>query len=224
MAWTYEKTKAGYARLWNTISVKAKDADRFAKIIIKNEARYRVIQKETGVPWFFVGALHMRESSCNFNGVLHNGEHIIGTDRKTRLVPRGRGPFSTWEEAAVDALKLKGMDRTRSWPIERIGFAAELFNGLGYANRGVNSPYLWAGSNHQQPGKYVADHVWDAKATDKQMGVMTVIKRICELRPDVAMQLGSQPPPPDIAQTEPKQPSTFGRLFSALLSIFKRKP
>lgn len=31
-----------------------------------------------------------------------------------------------------------------------------------------------------------------------------------------------QPPPPDIAPTEPKQPSMLGRLFAALLSIFRR--
>ena len=57
---------------------------------------------------YILGALHFKEASGNFNGVLHNGEHIIGTDRKTSIVPIGRGPFSTWEDSAVDAILLNG--------------------------------------------------------------------------------------------------------------------
>jgi lysozyme family protein len=183
MAWTFENTKAGYAKLWNSIKVTNKaGADKFAKKIIAAEPRYRKIQDATGVPWYFVGLLHMRESSNDFRGVLHNGEHIIGAGKKTRLVPAGRGPFSTWEDAAIDALKLKGFHKIKEWPVERFAYEAERFNGLGYTKQGVNSPYLWAGSNHQQPGKYVADHQWSPTAVDTQMGVMTVLKRIHEIQ------------------------------------------
>lgn len=220
MAWTYEATKAGYAKLWRTIAVKHRDADRFAQTIIKNEARYKVIEAKTGVPWFFVGVLHMRESSCDFAGVLHNGQKIIGRNKKTTLVPKGRGPFSSWEEAAVDALKLKGLEKIKLWPAERMGYESERYNGLGYANKGINSPYVWAGSNHQQPGKYIADHVWSSTAMDTQMGTMTVLKRICELRPDVALRVGNPAPaPPDIPKMD-DQPKVGW--FAAILSIFKR--
>jgi lysozyme family protein len=211
MAWTYAATQKGYANLWSRIQIKDKKAaDRFAKVIIAAEARYKQTEKATGVPWFFIGALHMRESSCNFSGVLHNGEHIIGTGKKTRLVPAGRGPFKTWEAAAIDALKLKNLHKIAQWDVARMGFEAERFNGLGYTKKGTNSPYLWAGSNLQQPGKYVADHVWDAKATDTQLGVMTVLKRLCELRPDIASAVGGSylPPPPDVEPVKKPKPET----------------
>ena len=222
MAWTYEATKAGYGNLWRTIQVKSKDADRFAKIIIKNEARYKAIEAKTGVPWFFVGVLHMRESSCDFAGVLHNGQKIIGRNKKTTIVPKGRGPFSSWEEAAVDALKLKGLEKIKAWPIERMGYESERYNGMGYANKGINSPYLWGGSNHQQPGKYIADHVWSATAMDAQMGTMTVIKRIVELRPDA---MKGKPafvsPPPDIEPVH-RGAGLFASMFAAIAALFKR--
>jgi lysozyme family protein len=213
--WTFEGTKRGYSKLWKSIAIKkgkdAENADRFARRIIAAEARYKGVQKAIGVPWYFIGALHMRESSNSFNGVLHNGDQIIGTGRKTYRVPKGRGPFSTWEESAIDALKLKNLDEVSEWSAERMGFEAELFNGIGYVARGVNSAYVWAGSNHEQTGKYVADHVWDGDFDDPQIGVMTVLKRLCEIRPDIADQLYGSIPPPDIEPTEPK-PGIWSRI------------
>lgn len=196
MAWTYAATQAGYRNLWNKIAIKQSDAadtDRFARKIIAAEARYKKTEASTGVPWFFIGALHMRESACNFAGVLHNGEHIIGTGKKTRLVPKGRGPFSSWEAAAVDALRLKNLHKVTDWNVSRMGFEAERYNGLGYTKKGVNSAYLWAGSNLEQRGKYIADGVWGSNADDKQIGVMTVLKRLAELRPDVAARISGAP-------------------------------
>ena len=157
--WTYEATRKGYANLWDTCTIKASDAknaDKFAKLIIKGETKYRQVEAVTGVYWAFIGALHMRESSCSFAGVLHNGEKIIGTKRKTRLVPAGRGPFATWQEAAIDALSLKShLWIGRDWCPALMGYVSECFNGLGYVGKGVNSAYCWAGSNHEQTGKYV---------------------------------------------------------------------
>ncbi len=103
--------------MWSTATLKggtdAANAETFANKIIAAEARYKAVQASTGVPWYFIGALHMRESSCDFRGVLHNGDRIIGTGGLTVRVPAGRGPFSTWEESAVDALKLKDMHRVQ---------------------------------------------------------------------------------------------------------------
>lgn len=191
--WSFEQTKRGYANLWAKIEIKpgadAVNADRFAKKIIANLDRYRAVERATGVPGFFIGGLHMRESGCSFDGVLHNGERIIGTGRKTRLVPAGRGPFASWEAAAIDALQLKGLHKITDWTVARMGYEAERFNGLGYVGKGVNSAYVWAGSNLEQSGKYVADHVWDKGFDDPQIGVMTVLKRLAELRSDIAARL-----------------------------------
>jgi lysozyme family protein len=213
MAWTFEATARGYANLFLTAKLKggtdAAQADIFADKIIAAEQRYRAVQNATGVPWFFIGALHMRESSCNFAGVLHNGDKIIGTGGLTTRVPAGRGPFSTWEESAIDALKLKDMHRVQHWSAPRMLFQSEEFNGPGYRNKGVNSPYVWAGTNHEQLGKYIADHVWDSTHDDTQLGVAAVLIRLAEKRPDIAADLypstTEKPPVDDTDQTTNKQ-------------------
>lgn len=193
MAWTFEATERGYANLWKAATLKggadAANAEGFADKIIAAEQRYRAVQASTGVPWYFIGALHMRESSCNFAGVLHNGDRIIGTGGLTTRVPAGRGPFATWEESAIDALKLKDMHRVQSWSVARMLYQAEVFNGLGYTGKGINSPYVWAGTNQEQLGKYVADHKFDPKADDTQLGVAAVLIRLAQKRADIRADL-----------------------------------
>lgn len=187
---TFEATAAGYRNLWKSMRVtRVAECDTAARRILAGRSRYQAVERSTGVPWFFIGLLHMRESGCNFAGVLHNGEHILGTPRKTRLVPAGRGPFTTWEEAAIDALRLKGLHMVKEWPIERIGYECERFNGWGYLGR-VNSPYVWAGSNHYSRGKYIADHVFSATHVDKQLGTMPVLAALYKMDTEVAKRVG----------------------------------
>jgi lysozyme family protein len=179
---TLNEMRAGYKNLWSSMKItRTSQVEAAAKKIIKNKAKYQAVEAKVGTPWYMIGALHMRESNNDFRGVLHNGEHIIGTKRKTRLVPAGRGPFSTWEEAAIDALKLKKHHLIKDWSIEQILYSCEQFNGWGYLNKGINSPYMWAGSNHYTRGKYVADHVFSGSTVDSQLGVAPVMKRVKEL-------------------------------------------
>jgi lysozyme family protein len=209
-AFSFEATRAGYLNMWRSMVLRA-DRDSAissaARRIIANRTRYRAVEMRTGVPWFLQGILHMRESSNNFAGVLHNGERIIGTGRLTKLVPAGRGPFETWEDSAVDALQLKGLHKIKEWTVERCGYEAERFNGFGYMSKRVNSPYLWAGSNHYTAGKYVRDGVYDSSHVDTQLGVMPVLKRIAELDITVRDALISGhipvPLPPDIPAPKP---------------------
>lgn len=206
MPWTFEATERGYTNLWRSATLKggadATAAETFANKIIAAEDRYRAVQAATGVPWYFIGALHMRESGCNFAGVLHNGEHIIGTGRVTSLEPPNRGPFATWQESAIDALKLKGMHRVQAWSAARMLYQAEVFNGLGYANKGINSPYVWAGTNREQRGKYVADHKFDPNAEDTQLGVAAVLIRLAEKRPDIHADLYPSTTEPPMDDTD----------------------
>ena len=55
---------------------------------------------------------------------------------------------------------------------------AERYNGLGYRNKGLPSPYVWAGTDKYTSGKYVADGVFDPNYVDQQLGVMLMIKSI----------------------------------------------
>jgi hypothetical protein len=131
----------------------------------------------------------MRESSCNFAGVLHNGEHIIGTGRQTSLVPAGRGPFDTWEEAAIDALgePPHNMRLIKAWTSERVCYEAEKYNGFGYRGRGP-SPYVWSGTTVYSRGKYVADGVYDSQHRDAQLGVWPMYIRALDLAGEASLR------------------------------------
>jgi len=183
---TFVQLSPRYTRFWADMKVTGVAAlDSAGAKLIRSKARYEKVGEALGIPWWFIAILHHRESSGNFAGVLHNGEHIIGTGRKTRLVPAGRGPFTSWEEAAVDALKMKGLHTIREWSVERVCYEAERFNGFGYFWKGVPSAYLWSYSNIYIGGKYVADGVWDGNARDQQVGVMPLLKRMMALDPSI---------------------------------------
>lgn len=131
---------------------------------------YDPVSLETKIPWYVIAALDMREEDFNHNGYLGNGDPLW---RKTRHVPRGRGPFKTWYEGAIDALHLDGMTilpEGGHWDIVTSLIKCEGFNGLGYAHMGLPSPYVWAGTNIQVKGKYVADGHFDRSAWDNQPG------------------------------------------------------
>lgn len=170
-----------YARQWDRMTInrdRAKEFERYAQRLIDNKGRYQVIEKKTGVPWWLVALLHLRESNANFNTYLGNGEPL---NRKTRLVPKGRGPFSSFEEGAVDALRLDGLTNVKDWRLEKAIYFAELFNGAGYHNKGLPSPYIWGGSNVQECGKYVADGRFNSKVWDSQPGIAPILAMMMRL-------------------------------------------
>ena len=137
---TYAETRAGYLNLWNQAQVlpgEAAAAKVWAQKIGDSTHRphFENVQNLTGVPWFMVGLMLMRESSLNLGTYLGNGQSL---SQKTTEVPAGRGPFSTFEAGAVDALKLEGMTGITDWPVEHILYWLERFNGQGYFEIGVN--------------------------------------------------------------------------------------
>src|SRR5437588_11228445 len=101
---SFEALRAGYEKLWAACAVTSTAqaaANHQALAILSARDRYHEADAATRVPWFVIGVLHVREAGLrhgkpDFTAVLHNGERIVGTGRRTSLVPRGRGPFSTW--------------------------------------------------------------------------------------------------------------------------------
>ena len=156
---------------------------------IGNKTRYVKVENTCGVPAELICALHYRESSLSFAGVLHNGERILNTGKKTKLVPKGRGPFKTWEEAAVDALMLKKSIFPSKWTFESMLEFSERFNGLGYRSKIGDSgkielsPYVFAGTNlHDETGKYVVDGKYSPTAKEAQLGVASIIIGLNKVR------------------------------------------
>lgn len=170
-----------YARQWDRMSInrgRVSEFERYAQRLIDNKVRYLKVEKRTGVPWWLIAVLHLRESDANFKTYLGNGEPL---NRKTRLVPRGRGPFASFEDGAVDALKIDGLTNVKDWRLEKALYYAELFNGAGYHNKGLPSPYIWGGSNIQERGKYVADGRWNGRVWDSQPGVAPILATMARL-------------------------------------------
>lgn len=150
---------------------------QFKKNYKKNENRYKKVEAETEMPAELVAAIHWRESSGDFSTYLHNGQKL---GRVTTLVPKGIY-FGTneWKEAAVDSLIREGCNSVDTNNINSLLDFAERFNGLGYRYKGIPSPYVWAGTDRYECGKYVDDGVFDPDYVDKQLGVAVMMKSIC---------------------------------------------
>lgn len=146
----------------------------FKKNFEKNRAKYEEVEKRTGVPAELIAAIHWRESSGNFKTYLHNGEKL---GKVTQLVPKGIY-FEDWTDAAVHAIKSHNPQIIDMQNIETWYEFAERYNGLGYRNRGVSSPYVWAGTDKYTSGKYIADGKYSAEHIDQQLGVAIMLKSI----------------------------------------------
>lgn len=222
MASTPEQTRAGYHAMWNAAEInpgKAGAAKAIAAKIIANRRRYEAIERKTGVPWFMIGPIHMRESSLSFSAHLHCGDPL---NRRTVHVPKGRpvngSPPFTFEESAIDALTMAPhqLDQVRNWSVERILFETEKYNGWGYLGKG-NSPYLWSWTNLYKSGKYVADHTYSPGAVDPQPGCVAILKALQAADASVAARLNNrQPaPPPELVESAVRRATARDKRMAA---------
>ena len=160
-------------------SDRTSEAMKAADAIKANRERYEVVEKETGVPWWFIGALHYREASLSFKTHLHNGDSLSA---RTKNVPKGYpkagSPPFTWEFSAVDALEYDKLTGLEWSSMQKALDRAEAYNGLGYKKKGLPSPYVWGGTSVQKAGKYVADGKFSATTWDKQLGVAAIWKAL----------------------------------------------
>jgi lysozyme family protein len=205
---SFESLRDEYAELWRTMQFDpGREAGfrRTAQRIIDNRDRYLAVAQRTGVPWFWIGIVHNMEASLDFTKHLHNGDPLT---RRTVQVPKGRPEASpaagprrpyTWEESAIDALLLKGLDKIRDWSVERMAYEFERYNGWGYRHWHPNdlSPYLWSGTNHNDGrGKYVADGKWSESApSEGQSGAMALLKMLGSMANDILVAQGRRPEP-----------------------------
>ena len=164
-----------YMSLWSKAHLKddalsKKKLMLYSSKILANIKRYQFIQKETGVPWQLVAGIHGLEASFRFDACFANGDPL---NKVTTHVPKGRGPFLTWEASAIDELQRHHTDAIHHWSIPLCLQFAERWNGLGHLRKhpDVNTPYLWSFTNLYTKGKYVADGKYDPEAISKQVGV-----------------------------------------------------
>ena len=176
-----------YENLFNTCVIRTSRQARVEAIVatlIANRARYESVTASTGVPWFFVGAVHNMESDMRFNRHLHNGDPLTArTVHEPPGRPKSGEPPFTWEASAADALALRSLSAATDWSLAGLLYQIEGYNGWGYRlyHTHVLSPYLWAGSNLYSSGKYIEDGRWSDTAVSSQNGAAVVLRRLAEL-------------------------------------------
>jgi lysozyme family protein len=149
--------------------------------LLKHQSRYQAVSPQVGVPWAIIGVLHAVECGFSFTGHLHNGNPLTS---RTRRVPPGRPqtgtpPFS-WEASAIDALTMEGLPAITHWSIPQMLYVLEKYNGFGYRQQGLPTPYLWSFSNLYQQGKFVADGHFDPAAISQQYGAAVMLKALID--------------------------------------------
>lgn len=161
--------------------------DTVAHRLVNAKSRYENVHTSSGVPWPIIAVIHQRESSQSWAAGLSNGDpwnHI------TIHVPRGRGPFTSWELAAEDALE-HCQPHAAQWHDWSIGGALTLleqYNGLGYFYHGIPSPYVWSSTDQYHRGKYIADGHFDPEAIDHQTGCAALLQRMMLIDPTIAQE------------------------------------
>jgi lysozyme family protein len=186
-----------YETLWDSTEIHPRHLFRTDKAVAlykDTKRRYVTIQnqRKNGVPAPIIFCLHGRESTWSFSRHLHEGSSLR---RRTKYIPKGRprkgSPPFTFEESAEDALYiLKSLNKKNWKTVDSALTQVERYNGTGYLryHPNVNSPYLWAGTNHYTRGKYVADGRFSATAVDKQLGCCAILKRMQQRGIDVGFE------------------------------------
>lgn len=198
-----------------------------ARSLVASKARYQEVESKTGVPWWIIAVIHEREASQNWNTQLGQGDPL---NKISVHVPKGRGPFKTWEDGAVDAL-VNCAPYAAKWKDWSVGGALtllEMYNGLGYANKGKPSPYIWAGTNQYTSGKYVSDGVYEPNVIDSQPGCAGLLMTMMEIDPTIKFESSEEPAIaslpeiklPPLGQVQPGIAPTF---WGRVADLFKPK-
>lgn len=147
--------------------------------IVDNRRRYESVSHtfiNPGLKWYHVSIFHCLECSLDFSRYLGNGQSIR---HKTTIVPKGRGPFNSFEEGAIDAIKIQGINKINDWSIGGTLWTIEKFNGLGYDKyHDMPSPYLWSGTQHYTKGKYDKDGHFNPELVSSQIGAALLLREL----------------------------------------------
>lgn len=225
--------RAANTRRWDNAKP-TRDFEPVGGRLAAAKARYEAVSASTGVPWAVIAVIHERESSQDWTRSLAQGDPW---DRVSVHEPRGRGPFASWEDAAIDALVNCGprIARNKDWSIGSTLTKLEQYNGLGYAARGEPSPYIWSGTDQYVSGKYIRDGVYDSAAIDGQPGCAGLLMAMMALDPTIAFAgATSRLVPTAAARLPPQAPSqpsitnpskgSLGAFIKTLIrAIFRRK-
>ena len=127
------------------------------------QARYAALADQVGVPWYFVAVVHQREGSGNFSQSVRDGHRL----------PAGL----SWEDDAL-AVMQEQCGGWHNWSLPGLLYRLEAYNGFGYRQYQINSPYLWSFATCYTRGKFVADGRFDSDQVDAQPGTAVILHRM----------------------------------------------
>jgi lysozyme family protein len=223
--------KCANAKRWENAKL-IRNFSSVARHLVSPSAKstYQAVSAKTDVPWAAIAVIHERECSQDWTRSLAQGDPW---NRVSVRVPAGRGPFKSWDEAAIDALVncAPYAARNKDWSIGGTLTKLEEYNGLGYATRGKPSPYIWSGTDQYVSGKYIRDGVYDPEAVDSQLGCAGLYLAMMALDPTITFTDVTVAPAkpaaatskPDTAKpsiTRPSKGSVGAFVASILSAIF----
>jgi len=212
-----KKLRAEYNTLYVNSKIRKKWYDltmRRARMLFESKYRYVDISEKTGVPWKVIATIHNMEGRGLFDRQLFNGQKW---NRRTTLVPKKRGPWSSWEDAALIAMKELYQQAKKNIPdLEDNGvfdlaeclWCFENHNGWGYRKRGYcmsgsnppgfGTPYIWSFTDQYTKGRYVSDGKFSSSAVSQQVGSAAMLRALDEL------DVEEFPVTPNPIMTDPK--------------------
>lgn len=141
-------------------------AVRGAMSVLRRIEQYRLlygsVKQKTGIPVIVIGTIHYLEANNSFSMSIRDGSKLIGKD---------------WVDDAVSVLTPYSLV-SGNWDVGVSLWMMERYNGFGYRKRGINTPYLWSGTDLYKKGKFVRDGVFDPEAVSKQVGGAVVIRML----------------------------------------------
>ncbi|MFI5355087.1 MAG: hypothetical protein ACHQX0_05705, partial [Desulfobaccales bacterium] len=142
---------------------KQQEVDKAIAAMQAPQARYAALADRAGVPWYFVAVVHQREGSGNFNQSVRDGHRL----------PAGL----SWEDDAL-AVMQEQCGGWHNWSLPGLLYRLEAYNGFGYRQYQINSPYLWSFATCYTKGKFVADGRFDPDQVDAQPGTAVILHRM----------------------------------------------
>ena len=179
-----DKSLSYYRELYNTMIPLPGSAGAIqaaVNAVLRGHDAYAQVEVDLVIPWRIVGVLHLMEASCNMKQNLLNGQPL---SQRTTIAPVGHGPWGTWEEMASMILSNQSWRFPEMWNVPNTLRFFEQWNGWGYSRQRVNSPYLWAGSNHGVGvGKYVGELAgvparYDPAFVSDQIGAAVALREL----------------------------------------------
>ena len=147
------------------------EIQRFLDAFEQNREIYVTISERTNVPIEIIAIIHYRENTTdylngNFKIDITNGtDHPDYTDNQ--FIEQAENVFNR-------KYFQRFLNKYSLYPgtNDVIGMLCymEVYNGLGYYESGILSPYIYSGTPLYESGKYTEDHVYEQDTEDQQMG------------------------------------------------------